>query len=93
MRVVKIMDACDWIFEEPACCTLCGMVQLDLTQPRIRRGRLKSPFPNSGLWIHKGLLAASRRNECQIYTGWLFCWQKPWGPLVRKELKVMTHFF
>lgn len=64
MRVVKIMDACDWIFEEPTCCTLCGMVQLDLTQPRIRRGRLKSPFPNSGLWIHKGLLAASRRNEC-----------------------------
>lgn len=75
-------------------CTLSGMVQLDLAQPHIRRGRLKSPFPDSGLWIHTGLLAASRRNECQVYTGWLLCWQRsPGDHWSKKELKVMTLFF
>lgn len=69
MRLVKIMDACRWTFPKPASCTLSGVVQLDLTQPRSGRGGLKLEFSNSGLWIHKGLLTASRRNKCQGYTG------------------------
>lgn len=85
-------DPCEWILKslQAAHC----LAWFSWTSPSLtsRRGRLQSPFPNSGLWIHKGLLAASRRNEYQVYTGWLFCWQKSWGPLVKKELEVRIFF-
>lgn len=87
------MDPCHWTFQEPASCTLSGVVQLDLAQPHSRRSRLKSQFSNSGLWIHKGLLTFAGDMNARVTQGLALLLAKVMGVTGQKRIESRESFF